>query len=82
MGTKWHCSFEISKSRWNLIYFASKRTAIYCKLVVRPISLISLLLKCLERTVDHHIRDVNLANMLLHVNQHAHHFKKSTVILV
>lgn len=48
----------------------------------RPISLTSFLLKCLERIVDHHIRDVHLANVPLHVNQHAYQSGKSTVTLL
>lgn len=48
----------------------------------RPISLTSFLLKCLERIIDHHIRDVYLANMPLHVNQHAYQSGKSTVTLL
>lgn len=48
----------------------------------RPISLTSFLLKCLERIVDHHIRDVYLAAMPLHENQHAYQSGKSTVTLL
>lgn len=48
----------------------------------RPISLSSFLLKCLERIIDHHIREVNLTNIALHVNQHAYQTGKSTTTLL
>jgi len=48
----------------------------------RPISLTSFLLKTLERLVDRHLRDVALALVPLHPNQHAYQAGKSVEMAI
>jgi hypothetical protein len=43
-----------------------------------PISLLSFLLKMMEKLADRHIRDCALKNYPLHQNQHAYQIRKST----
>lgn len=54
---------------WQCFFPKVNRAETKCS---RPISLTSASLKCLERMVNHHIRDVRLANIPLHVNEHVY----------